>query len=141
MQVRRLIGLEYECILQQKLSAHEIPFWSEDELRLRGEAKTPDALLPVPLLVNGRRVHWIDSKATFGCPQSHAEYYSSQFTSYLNRFDAGLVIYWFGYDESIDNDPRVLLTDDFPSSVELMTHCWPQQMDGLIGESRGTSEM
>ena len=44
------------------------------ELREQGDAKTPDALLPVPLLVGNRRVHWIDSKATFGDQASHAEY-------------------------------------------------------------------
>ena len=60
-------------------------------------------------------------KATFGDPQSHAEYHALQFTSYLNRFDAGLVIYWFGYDETIDTDARVMILSEFPKGVELLT--------------------
>jgi len=30
-------------------------------------------------------VHWIDSKATFGGVDEHAEYYRTQYTGYLNR--------------------------------------------------------
>jgi hypothetical protein len=41
---------------------------AEEQLKQRGDFKTPDALLPVPLLVRGRVVNWIDSKATFGDP-------------------------------------------------------------------------
>jgi hypothetical protein len=120
--VRRLVGLEYEELLQQKLRAFGVPFLTEEELRERGDAKTPDALLPVPLLVRGRVVNWIDSKATFGDPTSHSQYHSNQFSSYLNRFDAGLVIYWHGFDEAVDSDPRVLLLDDLrPAECHLMT--------------------
>jgi len=121
--VKRLTGLEYEGILTQALRGRGIPFRTEDDLRAHNEAKTPDVLLPVPLLIHGRQVHWIDSKATFGDPTSHAEYHATQFTAYLNRFDAGLVIYWFGFDESVDTDPRVLLLDALPSAdLELMSH-------------------
>ena len=121
--VKRLAGLEYEALLGQKLRALGVPFLTEDALRMRGEAKTPDALLSVPLLVRGRVVHWIDSKATFGDPWSHLEYHDNQYSSYLNRFGAGLVIYWAGFDESIcDSDPRVLVAHDLlADQCELMT--------------------
>ena len=102
---KRLIGLEYEDLLEQKLRAQGVPFLTEEQQRLRGDAKTPDVLLPVPLLVRGRVVNWIDSKAMFGDPTTHSEY-GDQFRAYVNRFDAGLVIYWFGYDASIDADVR-----------------------------------
>ena len=55
-QARRLTGLQQELVLSQELRARGIPFLSEEQLRERGEAKTPDALLPVPLLVRGRQV-------------------------------------------------------------------------------------
>uniref|UniRef100_A0A7S0EY83 CDAN1-interacting nuclease 1 n=1 Tax=Phaeocystis antarctica TaxID=33657 RepID=A0A7S0EY83_9EUKA len=77
--------------------------------------------MPVPLLVGGRAVHWIDSKATFGDLASHNEYSSHQFSAYLNRFDAGLVIYWFGFvDEVAALDPRILVLDHFPEDCRLM---------------------
>lgn len=137
--VKRVMGLEHEELLQQRLRAQGVPFLTEEELRLRGDAKTPDALLPVPLLVRGRVVNWIDSKATFGDPASHAEYRANQFSGYVNRFDAGLVVYWFGYDESIDNDPRVLVLDDLrPADCELMTvHAVDSQQAGAPPGGRG----
>lgn len=122
---RRLAGLEYEERLAQRLRALGMPFLAEGDLRMRGDAKTPDALLPVPLLVRGRIVHWIDSKATFGDPQAHAEYRENQFSSYLNRYDSGLVLYWHGFDESIDTDPKILLLDDLRAHECELASCLP----------------
>ena len=130
---KRLSGLEYEELLGQKLRALEVPFLTEEQLRVRGEAKTPDVLLPVPLLVRGRVVNWIDSKATFGDPATHAEY-RTQFSAYLNRFDTGLVIYWFGFDESIDADVRIQLLDDLRADECELMACMPQPCpDGAYG--------
>ena len=50
-RVRRTIGLEYEYILHQKLRCRGVPFETEDDLRERGAAKTPDVYLPVPLAI------------------------------------------------------------------------------------------
>ena len=45
----------------------------------------------------------------------------NQFSAYLNRFDAGLVIYWFGFvDEVAALDPRILVLDHFPEDCTLM---------------------
>lgn len=136
---RRLAGLEYEVLLAQKLRALGVPFLAEESLRQRGDAKTPDALLPVPLLVRGRVVHWIDSKATFGDAESHAEYRATQFASYLHRFDAGLVLYWFGYDASIDTDPRLVLDDDLRAGdCELITACVGVRGDRIATRASST---
>ena len=80
----------------------------------------------VPLLVRGKLVHWIDSKATFGDAQSHAEYRINQFASYIHRYESGLVIYWNGFDEAIDTDAQILLLDDLrPSECELLSCALP----------------
>lgn len=55
--------------------------------------RTPDARLPVPLLIRGRPVFWIDSKADFGSSYMHQRNLS-QLGSYCMRFKQGLVIYW-----------------------------------------------
>lgn len=122
--LKRVIGLEYEHILYETLRSRGIPFLTENDLRANVEARTPDALLRVPLFVRGRQVHWIDSKGTFGDPDSHRQSYESQFSAYLNRFGAGLVVYWMGYEESVVHlDPKVLVLDHMPvANFELMSH-------------------
>lgn len=38
------------------------------------------------------------------------------------RYGPGLVVYWFGYVDDLNNDPQVLLLDDFPRPEDI-THC------------------
>ena len=57
------------------------------------------------------------------CPHPQTTCVPSR-SGYLNRFDEGLVIYWFGYDASIDTDPRLLILSGFPDTdCEIMTAC------------------
>ena len=101
--IKNLVGLEYEQRLEHMLRSRGLTFTKEDELREKGFDKTPDFKLELPIyLSNGVCVSWIDSKATFGDEQSHADYYENQFKYYLNRFGSGLVIYWFGYLADIE---------------------------------------
>ena len=102
--VKNLVGVEYEMRLERELVASGLSFVREGELRSLGFDKTPDFKLDVPVYLphTGACISWIDSKATFGDEQSHAEYYDTQFKFYLNRFGSGLVIYWFGYVSDID---------------------------------------
>lgn len=65
-----------------------------------------DARLEVPILVHGRVVHWIDSKASFGDPHVHREQGMRQFLSYVNRYGPGLVIYWMGFVDELDSHPE-----------------------------------
>ena len=54
--MRHLIGLEYEAVLEQRLRDIGAPHLTEGDARQSGSFKTPDALLPVPLLVGRRAV-------------------------------------------------------------------------------------
>eukprot|EP00128_Syssomonas_multiformis_P017843 Colp12_sorted_trinity150504_noHs@24074 len=116
------MGLEHEYILHEKLRNLGVPFKGEDDLRDEGYPKTPDVYLEVPLSVDGRIVHWIESKASFGDPDSHQRYLREQYRSYVNRLGAGLVIYWFGFIDELDcsRDEGVLLADDFPDNVHML---------------------
>jgi hypothetical protein len=96
-------GIDKEEVLFSALDKRGIPYLTENDLRLGpcsvftaangcnieyhietrcrklGFSKTPDVRLEVPIGVKAwdgtsRIVHWIDSKATFGDPLSHAEY-------------------------------------------------------------------
>jgi hypothetical protein len=37
-----------------------------------------------------------------------------QYSTYVNRYGPGMVVYWFGFVAQLNNDPRWLLLDDFP---------------------------
>lgn len=71
-------------------------------MRAHGYPKTPDICLLEPIAIDGIVVKWIESKAWFGDPISHAAYLRDQYWPYYNRFGPGLVIYWYGFVEEID---------------------------------------
>ena len=79
-----------------------ISFIDEEAQRRAGQDVTPDFRLNVPISVAGSPVCWIDSKALFGDRDTHQGYLDSQLLSYWNRFGPGLVIYWFGHEEGLD---------------------------------------
>ncbi|CAM9783371.1 unnamed protein product [Discosporangium mesarthrocarpum] len=129
-KARRTLGSEYEFILQQKLRAREVGFESESDLREKGAYKTPDILLQVPIGVLGpddqwRLVSWIDSKAMFGDEETFSQEHQSQLLGYVNRYGPGLVIYWFGFVETLlspsyrDFLEDVMVSSDFPSPLLL----------------------
>lgn len=70
--------------------------------------------MEVPILVLGRVVHWIDSKASFGDPTVHKEQGLKQFISYVDRYGPGMVIYWMGFVEELNAHPDILIMDEFP---------------------------
>jgi hypothetical protein len=120
-----------------------LPFLDEHQLRLRGYDKTPDVKLEVPISVDGFIINWIESKALFGDDDSHNGYLESQlyryikiilncfknssicidfhFKSYWNRFGPGLVIYWFGFIDDLDNvrERGIMVADSFPTELSI----------------------
>lgn len=121
--IRRVTGIEYEAYLCRQLQELGIPFQTENALRAAGFSKTPDVKLEVPIGVKGRVVNWIDSKASFGDEYSHKNQAEQQFQRYVNRFGPGMVIYWFGFVDELNNHTDVLLLDSFPSKNEI--YCLP----------------
>ena len=105
-----------------------------------GQSKTPDVRLPLPISkrcyffwstliivlriggagVRGRPVLWIESKASFGDPNSHKKNLE-QFRGYVNRFGPGMVLYWFGFVDSLAGDHKdILLADNFPPKEDVI---------------------
>lgn len=116
-EFRNRIGREYEERLNRHLDALGVVYLDEPKMRKMGYARTPDAVLSEPIAVEGRVVKWIESKAWFGDPPSHATYLRDQYWPYYNRFGPGLVIYWFGFvEESVLEhlDRGVVVMEDFP---------------------------
>ncbi|XP_041969097.1 CDAN1-interacting nuclease 1 [Aricia agestis] len=100
--IKQSIGLEYELRLERELRLLNISFSDEKLLRMRGYDKTPDFKLDVPIAIDGFIVNWIESKALFGDEENHMGYLKEQLICYWNRFGPGLVIYWFGYLETLE---------------------------------------
>jgi len=114
-KIRRETGEKYEESLYELLYNSEVPFMNESEMRVSGYPKTPDAKLLIPFAVNGFIINWIDSKASF-CDDYSMQFARDQFLSYVNRYGSGLVIYWFGFIEELNNMQQdgILLMDKFP---------------------------
>lgn len=113
------MGLRYERVLHEILKDKNIPYNEEATLRKHGYDKTPDFKLVCPIAVDGYVVNWIESKASFGDTESHSAYLEDQFWSYTNRFGPGMVIYWFGFIDSLNVNigKGILLRDAFPENV------------------------
>eukprot|EP00775_Hariotina_reticulata_P010604 gene10604-10762_t len=131
---KSLAGLEFEARLYQQLQEAEIPYWNEQQLREKGLFKTPDALLQqVPICVcccgegtdqQWHVVHWIDSKASFGDDRMHSQQLDGQYRTYINRYGPGLVIYWFGFIQGLENDPELMLAAEGPQVPDNPNSVW-----------------
>jgi len=96
--------------LQDWLDSQGIGYRTEKDLR--GEfPKTPDALLDKPIVVNGWKVHWIESKATFGDRVEVNKNTRKQLSPYVDLFGQGLVVYWFGFVDEITMEDGIFITD------------------------------
>lgn len=44
-----------------------------------------------------------------------------QFTKYVNRYGPGMVVYWFGFvDELQEGESSLILVDSFPSAEDIV---------------------
>lgn len=121
---RAVVGVEYEFLLMEQLRNLGLEFETENDLRARGTHKTPDVLLRVPVVFDGRIVWWIDSKAKFGDEFFLRKDYTDAVSSYIGRFGPGMVVYWYGFIEDCDtsmlNDSGVLVTDSLPDRIQML---------------------
>lgn len=102
--------------LQDWLDGQGISYRTEKDLR--GEfPKTPDALLDKPIVVNGWKVNWIESKATFGDRVEVNKNTKKQLSPYVQLFGQGLVVYWFGFVDEITMEDGIFITDSSLSGL------------------------
>ncbi|KAF0733589.1 hypothetical protein Ae201684P_005277 [Aphanomyces euteiches] len=121
-RVRRSEGDEYEHMMVLRLTQMGIPFENEFMLRERGLAKTPDALLLVPIQVKVNDVwhvvQWIDSKAmAHEIGTENEVQHIAQAHAYVNRFGPGMLVYWMGCDDAhfVPQDD-ILVVDHLPTN-------------------------
>jgi len=100
-----------EGLLQEWLDKQGISYRTEKDLR--GEyQKTPDCLFDEPLKINGWKVNWIESKASFGDNTEIRKNIKKQLLPYVELFGRGLVVYWFGYLDDFRCPEGISITDD-----------------------------
>lgn len=118
-------GKSGEYILEQKLIRRNIPFLTEDQLRVLSYAKTPDILFVVPVMIKNPEtneyelVHWIDSKNQFGSPHNYRDH-DRQFISYIDLYGSGAVIYWIDYVDSCEKIEGLIRLNSFPEDIQML---------------------
>lgn len=93
-------GVWGEKRLQDWLDKRQLKYRTEVQLRAT-HTKTPDCLLDKPITIDGSKVHWIESKASFGDEIELRKNARRQLKPYLDMFGTGAVVYWFGFVEGI----------------------------------------
>jgi hypothetical protein len=96
--------------LQDWLDKRGLKYRTEEDLRATHK-KTPDCLLDKPIQINGTKVHWIESKASFGDEIELKKNVRRQLLPYTELFGTGAVVYWFGYLEGIEPPDGIELLD------------------------------
>ena len=105
----RRLGEQGENMLETWLKKRNISFRTENDLAKDEEhkethGKTPDILLDKPLIINGMKVQWIESKSLFGTPNEMKRHRTNQFKPYVKLFGKGMVVYWHGYTMDVLRD-------------------------------------
>jgi CDAN1-interacting nuclease 1 len=127
MELQRERGRKGEDRLQAWLEKHGIGYRTEKDLRGKF-AKTPDALLDEPILHNGRKLAWIESKANFGDDVELRKNLRRQLAPYTELFGEGGVVYWYGYVDGAESPPGILLWDG--DALESITPVVPPRSAG-----------
>jgi hypothetical protein len=109
-QVQTERGKWGEALLEDWLDKRRISYRTEEDLRSTHK-KTPDVLLDKPMKIDGTKVFWIESKASFGDEIELKKNVRRQLQPYTELFGTGAVVYWFGFIEGIEPPEGILLLD------------------------------
>jgi len=107
-QIQTDRGVWGERQLQEWLDKRELKYRTEVELRATHK-KTPDCLLEKPIQIDGMKIHWIESKASFGDDIELRKNARRQLKPYTEMFGTGAVVYWFGFLEGVEPPEGVML--------------------------------
>ncbi len=88
-----------------------------------------DGPLDTPQQSSYRIINWIDSKAMFADEITFEEH-MEQFQGYMNRYGRGLIIYWFGYVDTIVS----MIHTKYGSDMLTVTHSFPNEILLPTGE-------
>lgn len=98
-------GIAHEVKMEHWLREHHFSFWTEKERA--GEEKTPDFLFKNAVNIEGKEIHWFESKAYFADGVEIKKSYNKQFKHYVELFGPGIVVYWWGFVEDAHLPPEI----------------------------------
>jgi hypothetical protein len=104
-------GIWGETLLQDWLNEQNITYRTEKDLRGGEGQKTPDCLLDEPMYYDGKKICWIESKASFGDNVEFRFNSRKQLCPYTKLFGPGLVVYWTGCLNDMECPPDVYISD------------------------------
>ena len=105
-------GLWGEDLRHKWLDGQGIGYRTENDLRGTESTKTPDCLLDHPVMYKGKKICWVESKASFG---DNIEF---RFNS-RKLFGPGLVVYWVGCLDDLECPEGVYVSDISVMDVKL----------------------
>ncbi len=104
-------GIWGEDLLHQWLDGQGITYRTENDLRGTEFTKTPDCLLDKPVMYQGKKIFWVESKASFGDNTEFRFNARKQLVPYTKLFGPGLVIYWVGCLDDLECPEDVYVND------------------------------
>lgn len=107
-------GKMAESGIAKWLNANKVTYLTEEDNKAIGHhRRTPDFLLENPTTLNGKPIHWVESKASFGDPKEVERDFKRQISDYVKFFGPGALVYWYGYVEGVNVDKVLILSQDF----------------------------
>jgi hypothetical protein len=122
-EIQRQRGIWGESLLHEWLDSQDITYRTEEQLRGVYD-KTPDALLSEPMSYCGKKINWVESKASFGDSTEFRFNCKKQLIPYTNMFGPGVVVYWLGKLDDLDG-PDNIYVDDI-GIMEKRLHEWKE---------------
>ncbi|MDR1404134.1 MAG: C15orf41 family protein [Candidatus Methanoplasma sp.] len=104
-------GIWGETLLHEWLDGQGITYRTEEDLRGGEGQKTPDCLLDEPMCYEGKKICWIESKASFGDNVEFRFNSRKQLCPYTKLFGPGLVVYWTGCLDDMECPEDVYISD------------------------------
>jgi hypothetical protein len=100
-----------ESLLWNWLDGQNLSYKTEEDLRGGEGQKTPDCLLAEPMLLDGIKICWIESKASFGDNVEFRLNSRKQLVPYTELFGPGVVVYWTGCLDDLECPPDIYISD------------------------------
>ena len=102
-----------ENAAREWLSKKKIDFIDEQEAKEKKHAKTPYFLLKRTFEHAGRKIQWVECKASFGDEYETQRDYKKQLKHYVDLYGPGLVVYWYGFVEGLELEGVSLVSAAF----------------------------